>query len=39
MFSSIKHYFKQRTIQIQAQFRFLFPQRPRKSKIAIRKIF
>ena len=31
----IQHNFKQRTIQVQAQFRFAFPQRPPPSKIAI----
>ena len=35
MFLSYKHNFKQKAIQIQAQLRFVFPQRP--SKIAIQK--
>ena len=35
----MKHYFKQRTIQNQVQIRFVFPQRPKKSKIVIQKIF
>ena len=39
MVLSMKHYFKQRTIQNQVQIRFVFPQRPKKSKIVIQKIF
>ena len=34
---SYKHNFKQRAIQVQAQFRFEFPQRPPLRKIAIQK--
>ena len=37
MFLSYKHNFKQRAIQVQAQFRFAFPQHPAPSKIAIQK--
>ena len=37
MFLSYKHNFKERAIQIQAQLRFVFPQRPPPSKIAIQK--
>ena len=39
MVLSMKHYFKQRTIQNQVKIRFVFPQRPKKSKIVIQKIF
>ena len=34
---SYKHVFKQRAIQVQEQFRFVFPQHPPPSEIVIQK--
>ena len=39
MFLSYKLNFKQRSVQLQAQFRFAFPQHLPPSKVAIQKIF